>query len=104
VVDNAIRAGARRIAATVDDAEDGRLRVRIEDDGSGVPHALAHRIFDPFFTTRPVGEGTGLGLYLSRQVARENGGDLRLVEGASRGAAFELLLPTELARERGENA
>jgi signal transduction histidine kinase len=104
VVDNAIRAGAHRIVATVDDAEDGRVRVRIEDDGPGVPHALADKIFDPFFTTRPVGEGTGLGLYLSRQLARKSGGELRLVSGASRGAAFELLLPTELTRERGKDA
>ena len=104
VVDNAIRAGAHRIVATVDDGEDGRVRVRIEDDGPGVPHALADRIFDPFFTTRPVGEGTGLGLYLSQQVARRSGGELRLVTGALRGAAFELLLPTSLAREEGEDA
>jgi two-component system NtrC family sensor kinase len=104
VVDNAIRAGAHRIVATVDDGEDGRVRVRIEDDGPGVPHALADKIFDPFFTTRPVGEGTGLGLYLSQQVARRSGGDLRLVTGALRGAAFELLLPTKLAPERGADA
>jgi signal transduction histidine kinase len=104
VVDNAIRSGAHRIVATVDDAEDGRVRVLIEDDGPGVPHAVADKIFDPFFTTRPVGEGTGLGLYLSRQVARKSGGELRLVSGASRGAAFELLLPTQLARERGKDA
>jgi len=104
MVDNAIRAGAHRIIATVDDTEDGGVRVRIEDDGPGVPRALADKIFDPFFTTRPVGEGTGLGLYLSQQVARQSGGDLRLVTEAPRGAAFELVLPTELARERGRDA
>jgi signal transduction histidine kinase len=104
VVDNAIRAGAHRIVATVDDGEDGGVRVRIEDDGPGVPRALADKIFDPFFTTRPAGEGTGLGLYLSQQVARQSGGDLRLVTEAPRGAAFELVLPTELAREQGRDA
>ena len=104
LVDNAIRAGAHRIWATVEDGEEGTVRVLLEDDGPGVPRALADKVFDPFFTTRPVGEGTGLGLYLSRQVARRSGGELRLVTESPRGAAFELVLPTELAGERGRDA
>jgi signal transduction histidine kinase len=104
LLDNAIRAGAHRIRATVEDGEKGTVRVLLEDDGPGVPRALAERIFDPFFTTRPVGEGTGLGLYLSRQVARRNGGELRLLTESPRGAAFELVLPTGLGPERGTDA
>ena len=97
LVDNAIRAGARRIVASVEDADRDRVCVRVEDDGPGVPREVAERIFDAFFTTRPVGEGTGLGLYLSRQLARRSGGDLRLVTEAPRGAAFELILPAAAA-------
>jgi signal transduction histidine kinase len=63
-----------------------------------VPPSIAGRIFDPFFTTREPGQGTGLGLYLSRQIVRESGGEIRLVTEAPRGAAFEILLPAESRR------
>jgi signal transduction histidine kinase len=64
--------------------------IRVEDQGPGVPETERERIFEPFFTTRE--KGTGLGLPLSRKIARAHGGDLRLV--ALPGATtFELTLP-----------
>ncbi len=95
LVDNALRSGGRRIVATVEDAPDGFVRISIEDDGPGVPAAIADRVFDPFFTTRDPSEGTGLGLHLSRQIIRENGGEMRLLTRAPQGAAFEILLPSD---------
>jgi signal transduction histidine kinase len=100
VVDNALRSGSRRIVATVEDAPDGFVRMSIEDDGPGVPGAIADRVFDPFFTTRDPGDGTGLGLHLSRQIIRENGGEMRLLTRAPQGAVFEILLPSDTSRER----
>jgi signal transduction histidine kinase len=100
VVDNALRSGSRRIVATVEDAPDGFVRMSIEDDGPGVPGDIADRVFDPFFTTRDPGEGTGLGLHLSRQIIRENGGEMRLLTRAPQGAVFEILLPSETSPER----
>jgi signal transduction histidine kinase len=100
VVDNALRSGARRIVATVEDAPDGFVRMSVEDDGPGVPGAIADRVFDPFFTTRDTGDGTGLGLHLSRQIIRENGGEMRLLTRAPQGAVFEILLPSETSPER----
>lgn len=54
----------------------------------GVPVENRERIFDPFFTTRAPGEGTGLGLYLSRQIIEAHGGSLRVGSVHGRGAAF----------------
>jgi PAS domain S-box-containing protein len=76
----------------------GELRVwlRVSDNGPGVPPELRERIFEPFFTTKPEGIGTGLGLAVSRSLAREHGGDLRLESArpdATSGASFVLTLP-----------
>jgi signal transduction histidine kinase len=92
LIDNSLRAAAKTISIQiVDDTE--HVRVRVTDDGTGVQKEIANRIFDPFFTTREVGEGSGLGLYLSRQIARRHGGDLRLVTSDQPGACFDLRLP-----------
>lgn len=53
-----------------------RVVVRVVDDGPGIPADVLPRIFDPFFTTKPPGEGTGLGLEITRQLVRRNRGDI----------------------------
>jgi signal transduction histidine kinase len=92
--DNAVRAagegGRVRVASR---AEREGVEITIADSGPGVPPELAQRIFDPFFTTREVGEGTGLGLHFSRQVAYDHGGSLDLVPVPGWGACFKLWLP-----------
>ncbi|MGH6646353.1 PAS domain S-box protein [Aquabacterium sp.] len=74
--------------------------LRVRDSGQGVKPELHGRVFEPFFTTKPDGMGTGMGLAVSRALAREHGGDLLLESlGASRGpsglggASFRLVLP-----------
>jgi two-component system NtrC family sensor kinase len=71
-----------------------RVWLRVADNGPGVGVEALQRIFEPFFTTKPEGIGTGLGLAVSRSVAREHGGELAL-EPASPigGASFRLSLP-----------
>ncbi len=56
--------------------EQERLLVQVSDTGPGIEPALQEKIFQPFFTTRP--DGTGLGLSTSREIARSQGGELRL--------------------------
>lgn len=76
------------------DPESGEVVVSVGDSGAGVPEAIRSRIFDPFFTTKPQGEGTGIGLSVSRGLVEANGGSLRLgAEGPLSGAFFELRLP-----------
>ena len=50
--------------------------VRIRDNGAGIPSEKIDKIFDPFYTTKPPGQGTGLGLDLSRRLLRGCGGDI----------------------------
>jgi CheY-like chemotaxis protein len=69
-----------------------RVWLKVSDNGPGVPAAHRENIFEPFFTTKPEGLGTGLGLAVSRSLAREHGGELALLPAAA-GAAFVLTLP-----------
>jgi signal transduction histidine kinase len=75
------------------------IRVRIMDDGPGVPDELKERIFDPFFSTKQ--GGTGFGLPLAVRVMEEHRGALVLAPGdaSGHGATFEVFLP--LARAEG---
>ena len=72
--------------------EDARVSVSVADNGKGVSPEISPRLFRPFATTKGR-RGTGLGLYISRQIAREAGGDLVLVPSPGGGARFVLSLP-----------
>lgn len=72
--------------------EGAEALVEVADNGPGIATGAADKIFEPFFTTKTVGEGTGLGLWISYAIAREHGGDLVLAESAL-GARFQLRLP-----------
>ncbi len=50
------------------EARGSDVEVRIQDNGVGMPKKVADRVFEPFFTTKPAGQGTGLGLSLSREI------------------------------------
>lgn len=71
-----------------------RVWLRVSDNGPGVPPELRAKLFEPFFTTKPEGIGTGLGLAVSRSLARDHGGDLTLEPTSHKGgASFRLNLP-----------
>jgi PAS domain S-box-containing protein len=62
--------------------------IEVSDSGPGVPPELAERIFEPFFTTRESSGGTGLGLWLAREIVKEEGGTLILRDSPEGGACF----------------
>jgi len=80
------------------DVETGRAYVRVTDTGPGVPQLEHDRIFHPFYTTRA--EGTGLGLWICRDIVQRHGGDITLLPTVTGiGAQFEFWLPLESLRD-----
>jgi signal transduction histidine kinase len=71
-------------------SRDGNLLLRVADTGAGVSDEIRDRLFEPFATARS--DGTGLGLAIVREIARNHGGDVRLVTAGS-GATFEIEIP-----------
>lgn len=68
------------------------VTVYVQDNGSGIPAEILSRIFDPFFTTKPVGQGTGLGLDISRRIVRRHDGTID-VESRQGRTEFRVALP-----------
>jgi len=73
--------------------EAGSVEIGIEDNGTGIPQNIADKIFQPFFTTKPSGQGTGLGLYLSYDIVKAHGGEIKVTGKEGVGAAFIIQLP-----------
>lgn len=71
---------------------DQKVLIQISDSGPGISRAVQDKIFDPFFSTKAQGNGSGLGLSIARSIAREHGGELRLVGGTAH-TCFEIELP-----------
>ena len=100
------------VKVEVPKGKNSRVRILIQDNGPGVPPAIENSLFRPFFTTKgtlskaladasavsgQAGDahgifGSGLGLFLSRQIIEEQGGELNLLRQKN-GAAFEITLP-----------
>jgi two-component system, NtrC family, sensor histidine kinase HupT/HoxJ len=74
--------------------ESNDIKIEISDNGAGMSDEILDRIFEPFFTTKRVGEGTGLGLWISYGIVREHGGELRAENRAEGGARFSFALPS----------
>jgi len=73
------------------------IRVRVIDNGVGMTPGTLAQIFTPFFTTKPVGEGTGLGLPISRQIVEKHGGTIEVESTPGDGTIFQIRLPGEVA-------
>jgi signal transduction histidine kinase len=85
-----------RISVSLDVVEgDGKrsVRVRIEDEGPGIPEKDRENIFEPFFTTRPA--GFGLGLAIARKIVEQHNGSIRVTPARGSGACFVIQIPGE---------
>jgi C4-dicarboxylate-specific signal transduction histidine kinase len=69
------------------------IEVVVTDNGPGIPQEMVGEIFKPFFTTKPIGEGTGLGLHICRQVLDHVGGTIS-IKTSDEGARFIVRVPT----------
>lgn len=85
--------------------KDSQVWVQIRDNGTGINELDLHKLFDPFYTTKPIGKGTGLGLYISYGLATEQcRGSLsarNYYEKGQNGALFELSLPLKWSDSHG---
>jgi PAS domain S-box-containing protein len=86
---------AERNAITITTGSDaaGWLVVEVGDTGIGIAPELIERIFEPFVTTKERGVGTGLGLYICRQVVGSLGGKMSVVSTLGTGTTFRVMLP-----------
>jgi len=74
--------------------DDHWVRIKITDNGAGIPENILPKLFDPFFTTKEIGKGTGLGLSVSYQIVVDNhGGKLSCQSTYGQGAKFIIEIP-----------
>jgi signal transduction histidine kinase len=76
------------------------VRITISDDGRGIQPDHMSKIFEPFFTTKRVGEGTGLGLWVSYGIMKSFGGDIKVESEWGKGTRFTIVLP--LSADEGQ--
>lgn len=84
------RKGHVRVTTHDHEAE---VELVVEDDGPGVPPEQRDQVFEPFFTTKEVGQGTGLGLSVTRGLIESAGGSIHVERSELGGACFRVRLP-----------
>lgn len=97
IIQNAIQAVAdpdgKIVLTTEYDSERRQAIFRCQDNGPGIAAAIRHDVFKPFFTTKPVGQGTGLGLYICHQIVQKHSGTIALEAAEPRGTVVVVRLP-----------
>ena len=73
------------------------IQVGIHDNGVGIEETILEKIFDPFFTTKTTGEAAGVGLYLSREIIQNHGGDIIVKSVKDEYSEFIITLPVRKA-------
>lgn len=97
LIANAIQAcrteGEVRIRA--DESHDGTVMMVIRDSGAGIAEEDLPKIFDPFFTTKDVGQGTGLGLFITHDIIVRHKGQIKVKSTPGLGTSFTVKLPAK---------
>ncbi len=73
--------------------ENGKVIIKVKDNGNGITQKVKDKIFQPFFTTKPTGQGTGLGLSLSYDIIKAHGGEIKVETKEEEGSEFIIQLP-----------
>ncbi len=98
LVNNACQAmleqGTLRIESKVEELSGKEVCIlEVEDTGAGIPTSHLENIFEAFFTTKKEGQGTGLGLSMSRTIVRKFDGDIQVTSELGVGSKFRVILP-----------
>jgi len=89
---------ALRLRLVLDEARDhSHAYIDVEDNGPGIPDAVRGQVFDPFFTTKTT--GTGLGLFLARELCQANHLRLELLANEGEGCRFRITIPAEVLEQ-----
>jgi len=75
--------------------DNGKIEVKVKDNGNGIPDSIKEKIFQPFFTTKPAGQGTGLGLSLAYDIVKAHGGDIKVDTREGEGSEFIIELASK---------
>jgi len=92
------------LAITTAVAGDGSVEVALGDTGCGMTAELAQKIFDPFYTTKDKEGGSGVGLFLCRNIVKDHGGTLTVSSRPGEGSTFIVRLPGVPAEESSDRA
>lgn len=95
LVDNALRHAEHEVCVVVEQDGPDTVRVRVSDDGPGIPAEQAEHLFDRFYRGADDGRGFGLGLALVRDVVDNHGGSVA-VQPLERGSCFTVVLPARV--------
>ena len=90
------------ISITVEDVGDCRT-ITVSDTGPGIPRENLDKIFEPFFSTKSPGQGTGLGLFVSRGIVEKLGGIIEVASEIGQGARFSIRMPKRLKNTEDYN-
>jgi signal transduction histidine kinase len=82
--------------------DDRDILVQVTDNGPGIPADALPQVFEPFYTTKPIGQGTGLGLYIVRDIIQQAGGSVRVTSQPGL-TKFEIRLPGKSENETETN-
>jgi two-component system NtrC family sensor kinase len=94
VISNAVHAtGTGGKISIICENEGDNVVLTVRDTGQGIPRENLEKIFEPFFSTKPPGEGTGLGLFVSRSIIEKLGGKIEVVSHLGQGTSFCIRLP-----------
>ena len=75
--------------------DDENVLIAIRDNGKGIADDMLPKIFEPFFTTKKVGEGTGLGLWVSYGIIKSFQGTIKVESREGGGTTFTIVLPLQ---------
>ena len=104
VIKNAIEAidtrGGKITLVTEYKKDAGSVLIECTDNGKGIADSQTKNIFKPFYTTKPVGKGTGLGLYICHEIVKREGGNISVKSEEGKGSVFSIELPCKSREAR----